>query len=176
MKNRWTYKIFLFTFIIALLFSTITNLVSSTNILVLSIIITIVLIIGVLFDMIGVAVLTSKEKNFHARASKKIKGAKESLDLLKNSSIVASFCNDVVGDICGIVCGGLGAMLAISIASKTSVDLLIITIVGTALISSLTVGLKSVFKKVAINNSDKIVFTVGRLKSIIKKKKKYWYI
>ena len=44
--------------------------------------------------MIGVAVLTSKEKTFLSIASQKIKGGKETIGLLKNSSKISSICND----------------------------------------------------------------------------------
>ena len=81
------------------------------------IIITILVIgIGIVFDMIGTAALTSNEATFHAKSSRKIKGAKESLSLIKNSVKVSSVCNDVIGDICGIISGGMGAMVAISLS------------------------------------------------------------
>ena len=69
--------------------------------------------------MIGASALTSKESTFHSMNAKKIKGAKETIKLIKNSVKISSICNDIVGDICGIISGGLGAVLAISIANLT---------------------------------------------------------
>ena len=63
----------------------------------------IVIAIGIVFDMIGVAALTSKKENFHAMASKKIPGAKTSIKLIKNSGKVANICADVIGDIAGVL-------------------------------------------------------------------------
>ena len=45
----------------------------------------------------------------------------------------------------------------------------IISVITAALISSLTIGGKAIFKNVAIKNSDKIIFNVGKLLSIFKK-------
>lgn len=167
-KSNWTYKVFFITFLLAALFTVITNLFTNVGIIILSLVILLVILVGILFDMIGVATLTSKEKNFHARASKKIKGAKESISLLKNASVVASFCNDVVGDVCGIVSGGLGTTLAITIATKYDLNVILITTILAAFISALTVGGKAIGKNVAIKKSDNIIFWVGKLKSMLK--------
>ena len=61
--------------------------------------------LGIVFDIIGVAVMSAEEKPFHAMAAKKVPGAAEALHLLRNAEKVSSFCNDVVGDICGVVSG-----------------------------------------------------------------------
>lgn len=167
-KSNWTFKVFFITFLLAALFSVITNLFTEVGIIILAIVITLVILIGIVFDMIGVATLTSDEKNFHARASKKINGAKESITLLKNASVVASFCNDVIGDVCGIVSGGLGTTLAIAIATKYNLNIFLITTLLAALISALTVGGKAIGKNIAIKRSDSIIFFVGKLKRMLK--------
>ena len=61
--------------------------------------------LGILFDIIGVAVTAANPKPFNSMAAHRVKGAKEALYLIRNAEKVASFCNDVVGDICGIVSG-----------------------------------------------------------------------
>ncbi|MDD5865063.1 MAG: hypothetical protein PUD07_01025 [bacterium] len=169
-KNNWVYKVFLCTFILSVVFSFITNFLSShSNIFIMIIIITIVIAIGIIFDMIGASSLTSKEATFHSMSSKKIKGAKETIKLIKNNAKVSSVCNDIVGDICGIISGGLGAVLAISIAKATGFNTTLISVIIAAIISSLTVGGKAIFKSIAIKNSDKIIFNVGKFVSIFKK-------
>ena len=120
--------------------------------------------------MIGVAVLTSNESSLHAKASKKIRGAKEAIYLLKNAPKVSSICNDVVGDVCGIVSGSLGAVLTINIASYFNWNIVIVTTFITALISSLTVGGKAIFKTVATKKADNIVYNVGKTMSFFIKK------
>ena len=162
-KNNWVYKVFLWTFILSTIFSFSTNYLSShASIVVMILIILLVIAIGIIFDMIGASSLTSKESTFHSMNAKKIKGAKETIK-------ISSICNDIVGDICGIVSGGLGAVLAISIANITKVNISLISVITAALISSLTIGGKAIFKTVAIKNSDKIIFSVGKLLSFFKK-------
>jgi len=172
MKNNinWIYKVFLLSFILSALFSSISSIMANKfNTIILTIILIVVIIIGIIFDMIGVAVLTSKEANLHAKASKKLKGAKEAISLLKNSTKVSSVCNDVIGDICGIVSGSLGAVLTVAISNYFSFSSTIVTVITTSIISALTVGGKAIFKNVAAKNSDAIVFTVGKILSIFKK-------
>ena len=168
---NWIYKVFLLSFILAIVFSSGSSFVANyANSIILGIIIIIVIIIGIIFDMIGVAVLTSNESSLHAKASKKIRGAKEAIYLLKNTPKVSSICNDVVGDVCGIVSGSLGAVLTINIASYFNWNIVIVTTFITALISSLTVGGKAIFKTVATKKADNIVYNVGKTMSFFIKK------
>ena len=169
-KNNWIYKVFLMTFFLSLAFSFVSNVISSrANIFVMILITLLVIAIGIIFDMIGTASLTSNEATFHAKSSKKIKGSKEALYIIKNSVKVASLCNDVIGDICGIVSGGMGAMVAISLSSIIG-NTVLSSILVSSIISSLTVGGKAIFKTVAIKKCDDIVFLVGKIKSVFKKK------
>ena len=94
--------------------------VSNLN-LVSSIIILIAVIgIGILFDIIGVAVTVAKEEEFHAKASKKIEGAKSSIKLIRNSAKVANICCDVIGDICGVLSGAISAMISAKLTCSSS--------------------------------------------------------
>ena len=116
-----------------------------------------------MFDVIGTASISAKEATFHSLNSKKINGAKEAIMMVKNSSRVSSVCNDIIGDICGIISGSLGAMLAISLSNSLNINNTIINIIVAAFISSMTVGGKAIFKKVAIKNSNKIVLSVAKI-------------
>ncbi|MDD2505049.1 MAG: hypothetical protein PHF21_02115 [Bacilli bacterium] len=168
-NNNWIYKVFLLTFILSIFFSGIANVITyNANIILTLILLILVISLGIIFDMIGTSVLTSKESSFHAMNSKKIKGAKEAISLLKNNAKTANLCMDVFGDIFGILSGGLGAVLTINIAAKTNISLPIISVIIGALISSLTVGGKAGFKNIAIKKSDFIVFTVGKLKHLFR--------
>ena len=75
--------------------------------------------LGILFDIIGVAVTAADPRPFHSMAAHKEKGAKEALKLLRNADRVSSVCNDVVGDICGIVSGATGAVIVARLQSGT---------------------------------------------------------
>ena len=169
-KDNWILKAFLMTFFIAWIFSSASNyLISKFNNTILLIVLCVIFIgIGILFDIIGTAVLTANEASFHAKSAKKIKGSKEGVYLVKNSSTIASICNDVIGDICGIVSGSIGAMLAINISTKLNVSTVIVTLLISSIISSLTVGGKAIGKKQAIKNSDAIIFVAAKVLSKFK--------
>ena len=120
MNNKsWIIKAFIFTFFITIIISGISNTIAeNSNIIILTIITFLILALGIIFDIIGTAVLTANESSFHAKAANKIKGSKECIKLIKNASTISSFCNDVIGDICGIVSGSMGTMIALYITSQ----------------------------------------------------------
>ena len=165
-KDNWIPIVFILTFILSFIFACLSNLTSNMNVLFNIIVLLLFIGIGIIFDMIGVAVLSCKESSFHAKASRKIKGSKECLLLIKNSNKTSSICNDVIGDICGIVSGTITAVLVTKLWSHPLVAILL-----TALVSSLTVGGKAIGKKIAIKKCDNIVFMVGKIlnKVIIRK-------
>ena len=167
-KDHWIPIIFILTFILSFIFACLSNLASNMNVLLLSITLIIFIIIGIIFDMIGVAVLTCEEKSFHAKASRKIKGAKECIWLIKNANKTSSICNDVIGDICGIVSGTITATLVIKLYNTPLIAILL-----TAIVSSLTVGGKAIGKKIAIKKCENIVFFVGKILNKLHIKKFY---
>ncbi len=171
MQNKsWVIKAFLLTFIICILISGISNTIANNaNIIILLIITVIIIFIGIIFDIIGTAVLTANEATFHAKASNKIKGSRESIKLIKNASNIANFCNDIIGDICGIVSGSMGAMIAISLANSFNINPTISALIVSSIISSIMVGGKAIGKNIAVKKSDRIIFKVGK---IINKTKK----
>ena len=80
-----------------------------------------------------------------------------------NANRVSSVCNDVVGDICGIVSGSTAAVIVAALQRDLSTTNVIISIGVTALISGLTIGGKALFKKVAINECTAVVYRVARI-------------
>ena len=168
-KDNWIVVVFILTFILSIVFSFVSNTVAASfNNYILFIILILTISVGVLFDVIGTASITAKEASFHALNSKKIKGAKNGIFIVKNSNKISSLCNDIVGDICGIISGSIGAILSISISTRTGINGTVVGIILAAFISSLTVGGKAIFKKIAIKKADKIVFKVGKLISVFK--------
>ena len=158
-KWEWFIEVCIITFILSICFSYIsTNGVSHLNLVASIFILIAVIAIGIIFDIIGVAVTVANEHEFHAKATKKVYGAKTSLKLIKNASKVANICADVIGDICGVLSGAISAMIAAKIAEKTGANL---QFVISALVASLTVGGKALGKDVANKNSTQIVHFVG---------------
>ena len=164
---KWILLITSLTFVISMIFSYLSEtILKKSNIVIELLVLLTVILIGIIFDMIGVAVTTCAEYPFHAMASRKIKGAKTAIKLIKNKDKVSSFCNDVIGDICGIVSGTAGVIIATSIAK----DSIICSLLVTATISSLTIGGKALGKKVAVNKSENITKIVSKILSITEHK------
>lgn len=107
--------------------------------------------------MIGVAITTCDIKPFHSMNSKKISYAKTAINLLQNNTKVSSFCNDVIGDICGIISGSAGVIISTTLSTKLNINLLIITLVTTSTIAAFTIGGKSFGKEIALKNNVSIV-------------------
>jgi hypothetical protein len=123
-----------------------------------------IIFIGIVFDVVGVACAVADESPFHAKAAKKLKGSSHAILLIRNADKVASFCNDVVGDICGTVSGALGATIAFQIVvNSPGINESILTIIMTGLVASLTVGGKAMGKRTALYDSEQIVFRAGRV-------------
>lgn len=131
-------------------------------------VIAIIIAIGIIFDAIGISVAAASEVPFISMASKKVRGASKALMLIKNADRVSSFCNDVIGDICGIISGTAGAALVVRLtASNITLNHYLVSILISSLIAAFTVGGKALGKTVAIHNSQNIVYYVGYLLSFI---------
>lgn len=172
-RNTWPIIVTILAFFISLLFSFISeSIMPSVPILIGIIILITFILIGIIFDMIGVAVTSSNEEPLHAMSSKKIKGAKKAVSFKKNADKVSSFCNDVIGDICGIISGSAGVAVATSLANTYNLNIFHTTLIVTAIIAALTIGGKAFCKKIAINNNHKIVYLTAKILSKFEKKKK----
>lgn len=145
---KWFITIFITTFILSILFSFIsTTAINGLDLIPAIIILIVVVLIGILFDIIGVAVTVGKESDFHAKASKKLKGAKTSIKLIRNSAKVANICADVIGDIAGVLSGAISAMISLKITEKFNLEFNIQFMIS-ALVASLTVGGKALRKNI----------------------------
>ena len=171
--SNWIYKVFLLTLFLSAIFSVVINFITrEANIIITLILIIVIMIIAFIFDMIATSALTSEEASFHAKNSKKVKGAKESLWIIKNNVKVVSICSDVIGDILGIASGALGAVLAIEFSQTMEFSLVISSIIVASFISAFTVGGKAICKEIAVRKSDKIIFRFGKVIYFFKFKKK----
>ena len=172
-KNNWHLIVTILAFFISLLFSFISeSIMPKVGIIIGIIILILFILIGIIFDMIGVAVTSSNEEPLHAMSSKKIKGAKKAVSFKKNADKVSSFCNDVIGDICGIISGSAGVTVAMGLSNRFNLNLFWTSLIVTALIAALTIGGKAFCKKIALLNSHKIVYMTAKIISKLEKKKK----
>ena len=173
-KNKelnWILIITFLAFFITIIFSLgAQSILEKVNASIGIIIILLFILIGVLFDIIGVAVQSSDTVPFHSMASKKIKTAKTAKKMLKNSAKVSTFCNDVIGDICGIISGSAATVVSVAIAVKMDVDPTIITLLVTSLVAALTIGGKAIGKGIAVNKSEYIITKVTKVMQNFSKK------
>ena len=126
-----------------------------------------IVLLGIVFDVIGVAVMSAGEKPFHSMAAKKVPGAAEALKLLRNAEKVSSFCNDVVGDICGVVSGSASAIIAVKALTQIDSDT-VSQLIMSALVAGVTIAGKAFGKNLAMSNSTNIVHFASKLIYYIK--------
>lgn len=123
-----------------------------------------IILMGILFDVIGVAAAAGEETPFHAMASNRVRGARQAIWLVRNADHVSVFCNDVVGDIGGTLSGAVGASIVFQLARRGfPIAEAILSTLMIAVVAALTVGGKAVAKNFAITRSRDILLTVGKL-------------
>ncbi len=166
---NWVFFISIWTFIFAVVFSIITeSLVANIEILMAFIVLILIIVLGISFDIIGIAVTAAEERPFHAMAANKIKEAKYAINLVRNASQVSNFCNDVIGDISGIISGAVGTTIIYKLIDKYSMlNGTILTTILTSLIASFTVGGKALGKSIALLHSEKIIFKIAVILNFI---------
>ena len=175
-NTRWIITIFFVTILIS---STISFLSSSVmedaGLVEAFIVLLIIVLLGIIFDIIGVAVMSANEKPFHSMASKKVPGAMEALALLRNAEKVSSFCNDVVGDICGVVSGSASAVIAVKALTQINSDT-VSQLVMSSLVAAVTISGKAFGKNIAMTQSVRIVNMVSKpiyyIKLLFRRKKR----
>ena len=162
---RWVVTIFLVTIVISGVISLVSDeIMSRSGIITAFIILLAIILIGIIFDIIGVAVTSADETPFHSMAARKVPGALEAIRLLRNASKVGSICNDVIGDVCGVVSGSASATIAALVISNIDIGWpRIVTLTMSALVAGLTVGGKAIGKSFAMNSATVIVHGVGRI-------------
>ena len=160
---KWIITIVCITFIISFLLSIFANNIIPNLSLVFGILITLLfIIIGIIFDIIGVAVTTADEAVFHSMNSRKVKGANVAVKFKKNAEKVSSFCCDVIGDICGVISGAAGTAITTILVLDFNTNLVMTGLLVTATISSLTIGGKAIGKSFAINKIDIILYEFSK--------------
>lgn len=173
-SKKWVLTVSLLSFFLSIIFTFITTLtVNSLPIPVAIVILLLVIVMGIIFDMISMAVTVADEKDFHAKASRKLDGAKTSIKLIRNAPKVSSVCADVIGDVCGILSGGIGTIVAMKITEYYNLDFDLQVIIS-AIVAALTIGGKANFKVTAQKYSTQIVDKFTGILNIftIKKNKK----
>ncbi len=161
---RWVVRVFVLAVVISAVMSFGSEaILEGTGFLAAVLVLFFFIFLGIAFDVIGVACTAADPSAFYSMASHRTKGAKEALWLLKHSERVSSICNDVVGDICGIVSGSTAAVLILLLKNRFTWNEMAVSIAITALISGMTIGGKALSKQFAIERSKDVVFFTARI-------------
>ena len=163
-NTHWVTTIILVSILISMIFTFASaEILGNAGYIMAFVVLCAFIALGILFDIIGVAVTAASPVPFHSMAAHHEKGAVEALRLLKNAEKVSSICNDVVGDISGIVSGTTSAIIVSRLMSDLSTKNILIQLVVSGLVAGLTIGGKAVGKTVAMNNGTKIILAVGKI-------------
>lgn len=169
-KLRWVLTVSIITFILSIFFSFVANnAISRLGLIPAILILILVIFMGIVSDFIGVAVTIAPEEEFHAKASKKVDGSKESIKLIRNSAKVANLTADVIGDIAGVLSGAASALIVLKITESLGIEF-DLQILVSAIVASLTVGGKAIGKQFAENHATEIVHVIGVIMSKFKRK------
>lgn len=168
---KWIAQIALISFTISFGLSFVSEIAIPNLSVVWGILLTLAFVfIGILFDIVGVAVTGADEKVFHSMNSRQVKGSKVAVLFKKNADKVSSFCCDVIGDICGIVSGASASAVSVGLAATFNWNLLLVSLTVAAVVASLTIGGKACGKSFAINKSDVILYEFAKIISIFYRK------
>ena len=172
LKRRWALKAFIITFILSAFFSILSEMTESLGIVFTRILLLVFVAMGIIFDGVGVSVTSCELAPLVSMASRKVKGSKTAIKLVKNAEVVSNICNDVIGDCCSIMSGACTATLVLKIVeSLPSAPEKILAVSVSALVSAMTVGVKACLKTVAINKSKEFVMLTSRILSVFQKEK-----
>lgn len=173
-KNKtewnWIFKVVLISFTLSIVMSYVsTTTIPNINIIAGTVVTLLFIGLGILFDIIGVAVTSADEKVFNSMSARKIKGASLAVKMKKSAPKVSSLCCDIVGDTCGIISGTATATIATNLSKITYINILLVTLLASGIAASLTIGGKAIGKSFAMNKSNIILYEFAKIISIFAK-------
>lgn len=179
--RSWIMTVLLLTTAISFTIGFITELiytviaVSLWRIIVAICLLSIIIVVNIIADMMGIAATSADEEPFLAMASRKIAGSKRAVMLCRNADRVSSILNDIIGDVCGIISGASGATIsAVLLSNYTNLELvptILISVGVSTLIAVVTITGKAVAKKSATRQANEITMRLAKLLSIFDKEK-----
>lgn len=161
----WPTVVLVLAITLSFCFSILSELVLDGSAVIIAVVVILVFItLSILTDMIGLAVASSNIEHFNAMATRKVKGSKQAIGLVRNADRVSSVLNDVIGDVCGILSGAAGATIVakIIVDNSASWQSIIIPSLISAIIAGLTIFGKALFKKVAIKHANSITLQFAK--------------
>lgn len=162
---KWVVTIFVITLFVSGAISFLSDeLLSRSGMIAAFAILLVIILVGIAFDILGVAVTSADERPFHSMAARKVPGAQEAIRLLRSAERVGSICNDVIGDICGVISGSASAVIAAkAIAGFRFSWPGMVPLLLSSCVAAATVGGKAMGKTFAIRSCTRIVHFAGRV-------------
>ena len=146
--RRWALTVLLASFFITALLSLASGEIIETLPMFASIIVLILFVsLGIVFDIIGLAVATADITAFNSMAARRLKAGRKAVWLISNT---------------GVVSGATGAAIAAQLFSASEAEFWL-SLMLTSLIAAMTVGGKALGKQYAVRYNEKIVYWVARL-------------
>ncbi|HOJ47302.1 MAG TPA: hypothetical protein PLD48_00335 [Bacillota bacterium] len=168
-QKRWIITAFALSFCITAVLSLGSDVVVSTLDMAIAIPVLLFFIFtGIIFDAVGLAVAVADIKPFNSMAARRMVTGKKAVWLISNAEKVGSFCNDLVGDICGVMSGATGTAIAARLFDGMASEVWL-TLMMTSLISAMMVGFKAIGKLIAVKHSEKIVLYTAKVMCGFKK-------
>ncbi len=168
----WTVKAFVFALLLSVLLALASSeLLININIFASLLVLVFFVLLGVAFDIIGIAVTAAEEKSFHSMAAHKVKAGRVAIDLIRRADMVSSICNDLIGDISGVVSGAVAAAIAVRLFTSNEYEFWLSALL-TGLVSAFTVGSKAAGKGIALKHSNRIVYFVACIVGVFRRKQK----
>lgn len=166
---KWIFRLILISLVASIVFTLAsTEVLGRAGYVISFSVLAAFIVIGVVFDIIGISVATGNEAPFNSMAARREKGASEALRLIKNADKVTCYCNDVIGDVTGIVSGTTAALIAANLMTGLNTESVIFPVIISAVVTGLTVGGKALGKTLAFNNNTKVLLGVGKLLNFLR--------
>lgn len=169
---NWIIKITLLALVLSSVFNLLTQIsIDKASIFVAFVFLLFLVIINILGDGIAVSSTACELSPLLSMASRKEKGAKTAIWLVKNAEKVSSILADVVGDIAGILSGGFAVIIIIKMFEEGSRENFVANIIISAVIGATIISGKAVLKQYALKNPLRIVLQFSKLIEIFYKPK-----
>ncbi|MBE3520045.1 MAG: hypothetical protein IMW97_07055 [Firmicutes bacterium] len=128
----------------------------------------VVVVLGIAADVVGIASARAREPALTSMASKKMRGAKEALWFIRNADKVSSLANDLLGDVCATVAGGLAVGLSFKFAGSTRLTRPVLSALAVGVAAALAVGGKALMKGIGLKRAESIVYHLGLISSVLR--------
>ena len=168
-SHGWTVIATVLSFILSVAFSIFTSvLMENMSLLWAFIVLFAIIAVNILFDIIGTSVMNAEEPPFHSLSSRRVKGAAQSIAIIRHAPQIASICCDIIGDIAGIISGSASAVIVAELIIVFGWDGILPSLLLTGVVGALTIGGKAAFKGFSMKNANSVVFFIGKISNFFK--------